>query len=188
MRKIVFDIETTDVMPGIQPQDMDLAVVAVYDSETDEYTSYLENELQQLWPIIERADALIGFNSDNFDVPLLNKYYPGDLRTIKSIDLLEEIRKTLGRRIKLDKIAQGTLGHGKSSHGLKAVDWWKEGKIDKVRTYCIDDVRITKEIYDYAVKHQELKYKERNQIFPIKMDTSNWEEAGGSSMTHTMPF
>ena len=188
MRKIVFDIETTDAIPGITPAEMDLAVVAIYDSEEDKYSSYVEEELMELWPIIEQADVLIGFNSNSFDVPLLNKYYPGDLTRIKSLDILEEVRKSLGRRIKLDKIAQGTLGKGKSGHGLEAVEWWKKGEINKVRKYCTDDVRITKEVYDYALTNGELKYKEGRNIIPVKIDTSEWEQKSDSSMTHTLPF
>ena len=52
----------------------------------------------------------MGYNSNHFDIPLLNKYYPGDLTRIKSIDLLEEIRKSLGRRLRLDSVAEATIG------------------------------------------------------------------------------
>ena len=75
---------------------------------------------------------LIGFNSDHFDIPLLNKYYPGDLTKIKSLDLLVEVKRSLGRRLRLDTIAEATLGMKKSGHGLEATRWWKEGKADLV--------------------------------------------------------
>ena len=77
MRVITFDIETanwfTDDRRNLTPADLKIAIVCIHDSETNEYTSYLESELQKLWPILERADMLIGYNSDHFDVPLLNK-------------------------------------------------------------------------------------------------------------------
>ena len=117
MRKVVFDIETRNVFSDVGKNDpslLDIAIVAVYDSETDSYTTYLEEELNKLWPILERTDILIGFNSDHFDVPLLNKYYPGDLLKIKSVDILKEIQRSYGRRMKLDAIAEGTLGIKKS--------------------------------------------------------------------------
>lgn len=188
MRKIVFDIETTDAGIGFDPSQMDLAVVAIHDSETDEYSCYTESELGNLWPILERADMLIGYNSNHFDIPLLNKYYAGDLLGIKSLDILEEIKKVLGRRLKLDKIAQGTLGVGKSGHGLEAVNWWKKGEVEKVKNYCIDDVKITKKIYDFALVNKKLKYKEGNEVLTLPIDPSDWENKDESSMTHTMPF
>ena len=61
------------------PADLTIALVGIHDSETDSYSSFLEPELASLWKILERADLLVGYNSDHFDIPLLNKYYPGDL-------------------------------------------------------------------------------------------------------------
>ena len=50
-----------------------------------------------MWPLFERADVLIGFNSDMFDIPILNRYYAGDLTKIRSLDLLVEVQKALGK-------------------------------------------------------------------------------------------
>lgn len=192
LRKVVFDIETRNIFSDVGKNDpslLDISIVATYDSETNSYDSYTVEELGRLWPIIERADVLIGFNSNHFDIPLLNKYYPGDITSIKSLDLLVEVHASLGRRIRLDSIAEGTLGKKKSSHGLQAVRWWKEGKVDLIRTYCIDDVRLTKEIYDYARKHGKLKYADVGKIRDIKIDTKDWETIPEKSvMTHTLPF
>ena len=73
------------------PADLTIALVAIHDSETDSYSSYLEHELPELWKVLERTDILVGYNSDHFDIPLLNKYYPGDLTGIKSLDLMHEV-------------------------------------------------------------------------------------------------
>ncbi len=191
MRFIVFDIETRNLFQDVgsnDPTDLDISVVGVYDSATDTYRAYLQEELPQLWPIFEAADVLIGYNSDYFDIPLLNKYYPGDLSKIKSIDLLAEIKKTLGRRLKLDQIAEGTLGQNKSGHGLQALVWWKNGEIEKVKKYCLEDVRLTKELYEYALKKGKLHYKDGSRKVDIAIDTSGWQELGNASMTHTLPF
>ena len=191
MRKVVFDIETKNVFSDVGKYDpvlLDIAIIAIHDSETDKYSTFLENELGQLWPILERADMLIGYNSEHFDVPLLNKYYPGDLAKIKNLDILSEIRKSYGRRMKLDQIAEGTLGVNKSGHGLEATKWWKEGEVEKVRQYCIDDVRITKEVYDYARANNKLIFKEGGKLNEIPLDTSNWEEPNENKLTFTLPF
>jgi len=191
MRKVVFDIETRNVFADVGKNDpalLDIAVICIYDSETDSYTAYLEEELGKLWPIIERADMLIGFNTEHFDIPLLNKYYPGDLTKIKSLDILKEIKKTYGRRMKLDQLAEGTLGQKKSGHGLDAVTWWRQGRIDDIKKYCIDDVRLTKELYDHAMQHQKLLFKEGKEVLEIKLDTSEWEKSVENKLTFTLPF
>lgn len=189
MRKIIFDCETSNLFQDVGSSDathLDLSVVCIYDSLTDKYSSYFQEELKDLWPILEQADLIIGFNSDHFDIPLLNKYYSGDLSKIKSLDLLKEIKNSLGRRIKLDTIAEATLGVNKSGNGLEAVTWWKQGKKEEVKKYCLDDVKITKEVYEYALKNGILKYKDAGVIKDIKLDTSHWETKTDSAITHTL--
>ncbi len=191
MRKIVFDIETRNFFHEVgssDPAKLDIAIVGIYDSETDTYSSYLQEELGKLWPILERADMLIGFTSEHFDMPLLNKYYPGDLTKIKHLDILKEIKASYGRRMKLDQLAEGTLGKKKSGWGGAAVKWWNEGEVEKVRAYCIDDVKITKELYDYAMANQKLIFKEGREMKEIPLDTSTWEDKADSKMTFSMPF
>ncbi len=191
MRKITFDIETRNLFQDVNsndPKDLDISVICIHDSLTDAYTSYLQEDLPKLWPIFEQADMLITFNGDHFDIPLLNKYYAGDLHKIKSLDLMVEVKASLGRRIKLDTLAEATLGRNKSGHGLEAITWWKNGEIDKIIKYCIEDVRITKELYDYALKNKHLKYTDGGVIKDIKLNPQNWEKKEETAMNFTLPF
>lgn len=193
MRKITFDIETKNQFSDVGSNDpiaLDISVVCIHDSSTDTYSSYLEKDFPKLWPIIEQADMLITFNGDHFDIPLLNKYYAGDLTKIKSLDLLVEVRNSLGRRLKLDTIAEATLGKNKSGHGLEAITWWQNGEIEKIIKYCIEDVKITKELYEYALNNKKLKYKDlsNGDIKEFRLDTSKWEIKDDNAMTFTLPF
>ena len=191
MKKIVFDIETSNIFSEVGSSDaaaLDLSVVVIYDYETDTYQSFMQKDLSRLWPILESADMIIGYNSDHFDIPLLNKYYSGDLTKIKSLDILKEIKKSYGRRMKLDQIAEGTFGIHKSGNGLEAVKWWRDGEYEKVIKYCTDDVKITKDVYEYARANNKLIFKEGGELITIPLDTKNWEEKIDNSFTHTLPF
>ncbi len=191
MRKIVLDIETRNTFQEVgkaEPAALDISVVCIHDSETDSYSSYLQEDLNKLWPIIEKADVLITFNGDHFDIPLLDKYYPGDLKKIKSLDLLKEVRKSLGHRVGLGVIAQGTLNKGKSGHGLEAVEWWKKGEVDKIIKYCLEDVKVTKEVYEYALANKKLKFKDGEQIIEFPVPTDGWETCEEAKMTYSLPF
>src|SRR3990167_10006889 len=192
MRRLVFDIETLDMFKDVgsnDPADLTLSVVGVFDSESELYSTYLLPELGRLWPIIESTDMLITFNGDHFDIPLLNKYYPGDLLKIKSLDLLKEMQKSAGMRMKLDQIAEGTFGKPKGGNGLDALKWWKNGEVDKVKKYCLEDVRITKDVYEYALKEGKLIFKEGPNLNEVKLDTSDWETPPTSSvLNYTLPF
>ena len=192
MRAITFDIETANWITDTgsnDPADLTIAIVCIHDSETGEYSSYLENELQKLWPILERTDLLIGYNSDHFDIPLLNKYYPGDLTKIKSLDLMVEVQKAMGRRLKLDTLAEGTLNDKKlDGKGGQSIVWWRNGEVEKVREYCIKDVKLTRDLFDYAMKNKLLKYKELGKLRDVKLDTSKWLTKDSGAMTFTLGF
>lgn len=192
MKKIVFDIETSNIFQEVgsnDPADLSISVVGLYEYDEDRYSSFVVEEFGKLWPILERADIFITFNGDHFDIPLLNKYYPGDLLKIKSVDLLKEVHKAAGRRMKLDQIAEGTLGLKKSGNGLDAIKWWREGEVEKVKSYCLDDVRLTKDVYDYALREGRLFFKEGPNVNEIKLDVSLWEELPAPvSLNFTLPF
>ena len=192
MKKIVFDIETSNIFQDVgsnNPADLSISIVGIYEYEGDRYSTFTQEEFGKLWPILENDDMFITFNGDHFDIPLLNKYYQGDLFKIKSLDILKEMHKSAGRRMKLDQIAEGTLGINKSGHGLDAIKWWKNGEVDKVKKYCLEDVRITKDVYEYALKNGKLIFKEGPNLNEVKLDTSNWETLPTSSaLNYTLPF
>lgn len=182
MHKIVFDIETRNVFQDVgssDPVHLDISVVCTYDYETNSYDSFLQEDFNRLWEVLEKADMFITYNGDHFDIPLLNKYYKkagrGDLTRIRSLDILKEIKNSYGRRMKLDQVAEGTLGINKSGSGLDAIVWWRNGEIEKIKKYCTDDVRITKDVYEYALKNKKLIFKEGPFTKEIKLDTKHWE-------------
>jgi DEAD/DEAH box helicase domain-containing protein len=192
MRYVVFDLETQNIFQDVgssDPTALDISVATAYASDTDSYTTVTVDAISQLWPIFERADVLVGYNSNHFDIPLLNKYYPGDLTHIRSIDLLEEIKQSLGRRLRLDSVAEATVGAKKSADGLQAVRWWREGKIDEIKKYCEQDVRVTKKIFEYALANGHVKFKDGTKKREIKIDTSSWlEHTEHVALTHTLQF
>jgi len=191
MRVITFDIETYGAFgSGAKAYDnIELTICCIHDSETDSYDSFLKEDLPRLWKILENTDLLVGYNSDHFDIPILNKYYPGDLTKIRSLDLLKEVAGVLGRRVRLDAIADGTLGKKKIASGIQAMQWWKEGNIKKLREYCLKDVEITRKILDHALKNGALQFRELGIKKEVKLDTSKWlAHSPTAKLTKTLGF
>lgn len=158
---VVFDVETKNTFSEIDSYDaskLEVSFVGVYRSDTNEYLSFWEDNLNEMWPIFESADEVVGYNSKGFDYPALARYYPGDLFKLPTLDLLEVVNDSLGRRIKLDSIAVATLGKGKIGNGLDAVRYWRNRELDKLEKYCIEDVRVTWDVYNFAKKNNKLFY------------------------------
>lgn len=187
MREIVFDIETFGNIRDLMS--MKVTVVSIYQYETDTYQSFSENELGNLWPILERADRLIGYNSEHFDVPILNKYYAGDLTKFGHLDLMKELQLSAGRRFKLNDIAKATLKITKSADGLQAMRWYEEGKIDLIKEYCEQDVKVTKELYDFGLQNNLLYYPTlTGEILPIPINFKPAASAAPTSINFTLPL
>lgn len=172
--EIVFDIETQNTFADVNNdfKKLKVSVVSIYKYATDSYESFEEKELGKLWPIFEKADLLIGFNSAHFDLPVLNNYYIGDLSKLPHLDIMERVKESLGFRLKLNDLAQATLDDvEKSADGLQAIRWWKEGKIDEIKKYCEQDVRVTKEVYEFGKKNRQLFYKSLSgEVLPFRIN------------------
>ncbi len=170
---IVLDIETQNTFEevgGYFTDKLKVSLVGVYYYATDTYESYLEADLPRMFSELEKGGRIIGYNSIGFDMPVLNNYYAGDLLKLPQLDILQHIERSLGYRIKLDDVAAATIGTRKSGHGLQAVAWWKEGKIDEIRQYCLQDVKITREVYEFGLKNGYVLYDNRageRQLIPI---------------------
>lgn len=162
--EIVLDIETQNTFQDIgtyKASLLKISVVGVYFYETDTFESFLEADLPKLWPRLERSSRIIGYNLFGFDYPCMQTYYTGNIMSLPTVDLLVEIEKRLGFRIKLDSVAQATLGMGKSGDGLQAVEFWKNGEIEKLKEYCLQDVRVTRDVYEKALKEKQIQYFDR---------------------------
>lgn len=172
-REVVLDIETRNTFQDVgayNPSLLRISLVGCYFYETDTFEAFLEEDLPKLWPRLERADRIIGYNLIGFDYPCMQTQYSGDIMKLPTVDLLMEIEKKLGFRVKLDDVAHATLGVGKSGHGLMAVEYWKKGEIDKLKEYCLQDVRITRDVYEYAMLNGHVRMTNRmGQIQEIPM-------------------
>ncbi len=157
--RIVLDIETQKEfaeVEGRKPELLGVSVIGIYSYNDNRYDVFLENEIDRLAPKLQSAEMLIGFNIRKFDMPVLQPYIKFPLAPLPMLDILEEITKALGHRLSLDSVAQATLGRGKSGHGLDALRWFKQGRFDLIARYCLDDVKLTKEVYEYGKANHRL--------------------------------
>lgn len=161
-RQIVLDLETQKIFDEIgsrNPGDLGVSVVGVYFYENDEYVCFEEAKIADLERRLSNTGRIIGFNIRRFDFPALQPYLKHiDLARMEILDLMDDLEKTLGHRVSLQSVASATLGVGKSGSGLDAVHYYRSGEMEKLKKYCLDDVRITKEVYEFGKKNGLVYY------------------------------
>jgi hypothetical protein len=157
-KPVVFDVETQNTFRDVNndTRKLKVSVASAYDYQTQTINSYLESELPKLFQLFERASLIVGFNSQSFDLVVLQQYYVGDLFKLPHFDILNDIKKQAGHRYPLDDLIKATLNKGKTGHGLQAIDFFKEGKIKELKQYCEDDVMLTKELLDYGINNNHV--------------------------------
>lgn len=157
---LVVDIETQKIADDVggwkNIDKLGVSVACAYDSKTGEMLAFRENEMSKLHALCKER-LVVGYNIIGFDLKVLTAY-GFDPRKLDSFDMMLDIQNTSGRQfVKLDLIARGTLGSAKSADGLQAVEWYRQGQIDKIIEYCKKDVEITKDVFEYGMKHGHIK-------------------------------
>jgi len=186
---VVLDLETKESFMDIGAYDaskLTISVAGVYTAHDDKLFALEESELAELWPILEHADRIIGFNLSGFDYPVLQKYYHGDLSNLPTLDILDEFKRDHSFRIKLDNIVKETLGEGKSGDGLMAIKLWEQKKLDELKKYCLDDVRLTRDLFLHGRDKGEVYWPDRGEH---KVWVVDWKPKENSSAgILTLPF
>jgi len=174
---VYFDLETqksADEVGGWNNiRDMRMSVGVTYSTARGDYKIYGEKQVDDLVSELMRADLVVGFNNLRFDYEVLHGYTILDLRQVPTLDMLIEVQKAMNHRLSLDSIATSTFGVEKTSEGLQAIRWYKEGKLAEIAEYCCYDVKITKMVHEFGGHKKQLFYKNR---FGSTLSVSvNWQ-------------
>ena len=178
--KIILDIETKNTFSEVGGQDnrhlLEVSFVGLYSYKEDKYISFFENEIEKLGEYLKNANPVIGFAINRFDLPVLDKHFNFDLMSLPRLDLLDEIEMSLGRRIGLDVLAKTNLGLEKTHKALEAIDLYQAGNLKELEAYCLNDVKITKDIYELIKRQGYLLVPDKltKEIKRVAVNTSGW--------------
>lgn len=175
-RIIYLDLETQKLAQDVggwhNSHLMRVSVAVIYDSLEGCFLSYTEDRIDDLIRYLRKADLIVGFNIKRFDYLVLGAYTAENLNDLPTFDILEDIHGRLGFRLGLDHLAMETINKGKSADGLQAVEWFRQGEIDRLRDYCRQDVEATRDLFLYGVNNGYLVYraKKNNRRMRLPVD------------------
>lgn len=167
MKNVVyFDLETQKSAEEVggwgRIRHMGMSVGVTYSTARGDYRIYSERQTNDLMKELQRADLVVGFNILRFDYEVLQGYNEFfDYEQIPTLDLMLEVTKNLTHRLSLDSIASASLGVEKTSEGMQAIYWYREGKLVEIAEYCCYDVKITRLVHEYGVQNKRVFYVNR---------------------------
>jgi DEAD/DEAH box helicase domain-containing protein len=172
---IFVDVETQDlIFDRVNDGKSRISFAGAYDSDHDTYYSFWEKDLGALEDLLLSADRVVGFNIWGFDYAVLAPYMKRDLRVLPTIDLMLAMKKAVGFWPSLDSLARANIGGGKIGKGSDAPGYWKNGELDELETYCLEDVRLTYEVWKVGEEARRLKYFDRSGF--IQETNVNWQD------------
>jgi len=138
---------------------MRISVAVLYDTLEKKFLCFREEEIGALVSHLEKADLVVGFNIKRFDYAVLAAYTAKKLLSLATFDILEDVHRRVGFRLSLDHLGAETLNRRKSGNGLQALEWFKQGEMDKLIDYCRMDVELTRDLFQYGLDKGHLIYR-----------------------------
>lgn len=176
---LVIDLETQKSFKEVGRANLEklkISVAGVYDYLTDQYVAHEEKEVMRLEKRLREADLVIGFNIRRFDFPVLAPYLFMPVNDIPVLDLLDDVEKARGHRASLDSLAGPTLKQHKTGNGADALILFKENRIDELKRYCLEDVRLTKEVFEYGCRTGKVLFTSSWDYKTYEIPV-NWKQA-----------
>ncbi len=166
MNLVYFDLESQNLFQDVGGRSgiekLRLSCGVTFSTDRNDFAVYWEKDVLALIEELKNADRVIGFNLIGFDYQVLRPYAPTfNFASLRTLDLLQDIHRTLGFRLSLDAIAEASLGTTKSADGLKAVEWFRAGELEKVAEYCKVDVDITRRVYEFGRDNGFVHYRSK---------------------------
>ena len=162
MNIVYFDLETQKLFQDVGARDasrLGLACGVTWSTQRNDFAVYWEKDARELVAELKAADRVVGFNILHFDYEVLKPYAPGEnFRSLRSLDLMQDIYRALNFRLSLDTIAKATLGATKIADGLQSVEWYRNGELDKIAEYCKMDVDITRRVHEFGRENSYVFY------------------------------
>lgn len=167
---LVIDIETQQLVDEVGGWDnvhkLKISVACAYDSKTDSFLSFEEKDIPKLNDLCEER-LVVGYNIRGFDL-IVMAAYGLDIKRVDIFDIMFDLQAlTKQRYLKLEAVAQGTLGAGKSADGLLAVEWFKKGQIQKIIEYCTQDVRVTRDVFQFGRQNGFVKIQRSEKVIQV---------------------
>jgi len=142
---------------------MRVSIAVTYSMKKGKFKVFTEENIEELFQELLRAELVVGFNIKGFDYQVLSYYGSFDFSRIPTLDILEEVVRYLGFRLSLEHLCQVTLGFGKLGNGLDAIRWFEEGNMGKLIQYCKRDVELVRRLYEYGRENGYLLFKDKEE-------------------------
>jgi len=189
IKKAIPPKDAREIIPGVEycagwqdHKNMGIACICAYDYQTDRYRVFTEANLPDFVKLVQERETLVGFNSIAFDNKVLGAATGFSYAGV-NYDSLREIWISLGLSptfqypshtgYGLDEMCRANFGTQKTGNGAMAPVYWQEGKYGEVIDYCLNDVKLTKQLFDKALAGESIKKPKTGEDLVLRLPEVN---------------
>jgi DEAD/DEAH box helicase domain-containing protein len=157
--------------------ELGVSCIAIWDSDSRETQIYDEHEVEDAVKVLEELDAVVDYNGIRFDRRLLEAILGRETYFSRYVDVLRLIWKSMdGQGIPkgattLGDVGKNTVGRGKSGKGEDAPKLYKQKKFGSLYRYCMDDVRLTRDVLMHVKEHGWVR---NGRGYRINVEAPKW--------------
>lgn len=126
---------------------MGVSFAALLNHDTDEISVYTEQDINTLLDRIFSSRLIVGLNLKKFIYLVLSGYHNANFEKIRSLDILEYLRKKIIRKPSSDELFWGTLGINLTIDHNKIARLFKEARLEEVKQITIQNVTALNSVY-----------------------------------------
>lgn len=153
---------------GWDDNTLGISVLCAYSYPHDRYYIFADDNLAVFHALIHEHELMVGFNINSFDDRHLKIAGFDEIADKPHYDILVEMWKSAGLGEKfvypihagfgLDATLVANLpGYHKSGHGAIAPILYQEKRLGELHSYCLDDIRLEKNLFDLILRDGQLK-------------------------------
>ena len=177
MNYITFDIETYSPsnLSRIDTKEFRVSVIGAYISwlpKGHNYLAFFENEVKDFLKLLKMCDMVIGYNHIWFDLPVLQKYSDYDLLQLPCYDIMLEVERKIGSKLKLNDMCKANFGNEDIKTDSYSVyrHYHRDGKWYELMDYCLNDVRLTQQLFQLIFSEKRLNYYDLHILKQVELD------------------
>ena len=177
MNYIVFDIETYSPsnLDRIDTKEFKATVIGAFVSWMNggqgEYLAFFEKDVKIFLDLLWHCDLVIGYNHLWFDLPVLQKYSEKNLMSLPSYDIMIEVEKKIGFKLKLDDLCRANFDEDMKTDSFNVYrHYHRDGKWVNLVDYCMNDVRLTNQLFQKILNKRDINYYDLHILKQIVLD------------------
>lgn len=199
MKCVIYDIEIVKAIPDRKQipdphvlycdgwhdhENMGISVVGAYDYNEDRYRVFFEDNKEEFNSLIKNSDLLITFNGLSFDnkviesnwfpVPDDTDHYDILVETWAAHGLSSTFNYKTHGGFSLDTLSEVNFGQKKTGNGALAPVHWQKNRRGTVVDYCLQDIRLTKLLFDRIVKFGNLISPKTSKLVNLRNPYDNY--------------